>query len=52
MVLLPASGVRIHTFRAVVYVIGCLLYVVEATYYDYFGDKVDFTEHNSTLDRE
>ena len=39
-------------FRAIVFVIGCLLYVAEATYYDYWGEKIDISTYNTTVQRE
>lgn len=32
--------------------VGCLLYVAEATYYDYWGEHIDVSEYNSTIQRE
>ena len=31
---------------------GCVLYIAEATYYDYWGEKIDLSEFNSTTERE
>ena len=39
-------------FRALVFVVGCVLYVAEATYYDYWGEKINLSEFNSTTERE
>ena len=46
------AGIRMQLFRAIVFVIGCLLYVAEATYYDYWGEKIDISTYNTTVQRE
>ena len=41
-----------NSLGAFVFIIGCLLYVVEATYYDYWGQKIDVSEYNTTFEQE
>ena len=49
---LSVAGVRVQLFRTLIFVIGCLLYVAEATYYDFWGERIDVSQYNTTYERE
>ena len=52
MVNCSLAGTKVQLIRTVVFVIGCMLYVAEAIYYDYWGERIDMSQFNTSAEKE